>query len=125
MFSCRYDHQTRATTMDPVGTADIKHFLVVYDVEGGSAEIREFGTDYDAARQAYAQIEREAWHRTDPQVMERVSITIGPLSFDHADYDADNDVLYVHVGEPRKLRVRRRQRATPSATRPERAASSV
>jgi len=33
--------------------------------------------------------------------MERVNIKIGPLSFDHADYDAENDVLYLHVGEPR------------------------
>jgi uncharacterized protein YuzE len=32
--------------------------------------------------------------------MERVKITIGPLSFDHADYDAENDVLYLHIGEP-------------------------
>ena len=32
--------------------------------------------------------------------MEHVNITIGPLSFDHADYDADNDVLYLHVGAP-------------------------
>ena len=32
--------------------------------------------------------------------MERVNITIGPLSFDHADYDAENDVLYLHVGAP-------------------------
>ena len=32
--------------------------------------------------------------------MELVNITIGPLSFDHADYDADNDVLYLHVGAP-------------------------
>lgn len=32
--------------------------------------------------------------------MERVNVTIGPLSFDHADYDADGDVLYLHVGEP-------------------------
>jgi uncharacterized protein YuzE len=32
--------------------------------------------------------------------MERVNITIGPLSFDHADYDADGDVLYLHVGAP-------------------------
>ena len=32
--------------------------------------------------------------------MERVNITIGPLSFDHADYDTENDVLYLHVGEP-------------------------
>lgn len=33
--------------------------------------------------------------------MERVNIQIGPLSFDHADYDAENDVLYLHVGAPR------------------------
>lgn len=32
--------------------------------------------------------------------MERVNIKIGPLSFDHADYDAESDVLYLHVGEP-------------------------
>ncbi len=32
--------------------------------------------------------------------MERVRITIGPVSFDHADYDAQSDVLYLHVGEP-------------------------
>ncbi len=29
-----------------------------------------------------------------------MNIGIGSLSFDHADYDADNDVLYLHVGEP-------------------------
>jgi uncharacterized protein YuzE len=32
--------------------------------------------------------------------MECVNITIGPLSFDHADYDAENDVLYLHIGAP-------------------------
>lgn len=32
--------------------------------------------------------------------MERVNISIGPLRFDHADYDAGSDVLYLHVGEP-------------------------
>lgn len=34
--------------------------------------------------------------------MEQVKIKIGPLSFDHADYDAESDVLYLHVGEPRE-----------------------
>lgn len=34
--------------------------------------------------------------------MEQVKIKIGPITFDHADYDADSDVLYLHVGEPRK-----------------------
>ncbi len=32
--------------------------------------------------------------------MERVKFTIEPLNFDHASYDADNVVLYLHVGEP-------------------------
>ena len=32
--------------------------------------------------------------------MEAVNIRIGPLVFDHADYDAEGDVLYLHVGEP-------------------------
>ncbi len=32
--------------------------------------------------------------------MEAVNVHIGPLVFDHADYDPDGDVLYLHVGEP-------------------------
>lgn len=56
--------------------------------------------------------------------MRRVNITIGPLSFDHADYDAENDVLYLHVGVPSQRRGRRRQRAMWFDTRPGLAASS-
>ena len=29
-----------------------------------------------------------------------MTITVGDFSFDHIDYDADADVLYLHVGEP-------------------------
>ena len=32
--------------------------------------------------------------------MEAVNITIGQLVFDRADYDADGDVLYLHLGPP-------------------------
>lgn len=32
--------------------------------------------------------------------MEAVNIRIGPLVFDHADYDGAGDVLYLHVGLP-------------------------
>ena len=32
--------------------------------------------------------------------MEAVNVHIGSLVFDHADYDAEGDVLYLHVGEP-------------------------
>lgn len=32
--------------------------------------------------------------------MDTVSITIGHVTFDQADYDAGSDILYLHVGEP-------------------------
>ncbi len=32
--------------------------------------------------------------------MERVNVKIGSLTFDHADYDDENDILYLHIGEP-------------------------
>lgn len=34
--------------------------------------------------------------------MEAMNIRIGPLLFDHADYDGDGDVLYLHVGVPQR-----------------------
>ncbi len=34
--------------------------------------------------------------------MRRVKITIGSATFDQADYDAENDVLYLHVGKPQE-----------------------
>jgi len=39
--------------------------------------------------------------------MEAVNIRVGRLEFDHADYDADGDVLYLQAKKPRN--------ATPSA----------
>jgi hypothetical protein len=35
----------------------IKHFLVVYDIARGRADVRRFGTDYEAAQRAYADVE--------------------------------------------------------------------
>jgi uncharacterized protein YuzE len=32
--------------------------------------------------------------------MEHVNIAIGALSFENTDYDAENDVLYLHVSDP-------------------------
>jgi hypothetical protein len=32
--------------------------------------------------------------------MELVNLQIGPVVFDHADYDAEHDVLYLSIGEP-------------------------
>ena len=34
--------------------------------------------------------------------MEQVSIRIGSVAFDHAEYDYEHDILYLHVGEPQE-----------------------
>jgi uncharacterized protein YuzE len=34
--------------------------------------------------------------------MESVDVRIGPLVFDHADYDRDGDILYLHIGAPQE-----------------------
>lgn len=36
------------------------------------------------------------------KAMEALNVKIGPLVFDHADYDAEGDVLYLHVGAPQE-----------------------
>jgi hypothetical protein len=56
--------------------------------------------------------------------MERINITIGSLSFDHAEYDAENDVLYLTWVSRRPARARRHRRVTSSDTRLGLAASS-
>jgi hypothetical protein len=33
---------------------------------------------------------------------QQVNIRIGHITFDHADYDPGNDVLYLHAGEPQE-----------------------
>jgi hypothetical protein len=40
---------------------EIKHFLVTRDPNEQRTTVREFGTDYDAAQDAYQEAERQAW----------------------------------------------------------------
>ena len=37
---------------------EIKHFLISFDPETGDTAVRSFGTDYDAAQDAYAKAEQ-------------------------------------------------------------------
>jgi uncharacterized protein YuzE len=43
--------------------------------------------------------------------MDAMTVTIGPLTFDHASYDKQGDVLYLHIGQ--------RQAAADSEQTPE------
>jgi hypothetical protein len=38
---------------------DIEHFLVVHDIARSHTDVRRFGTDYEAAQSAYADVEWE------------------------------------------------------------------
>ncbi len=57
--------------------------------------------------------------------MEAVNVKIRPLVFDHADYDPEGDVLYLHVGAPRTLKERRPRRAMCCASSRAPSASSA
>jgi uncharacterized protein YuzE len=52
-----------------------------------------------------------AAHRVAVPGLDLMNVTIGNLTFDHASYDAEGDVLYLHVGE--------RQAAADSEQTPE------
>jgi len=54
----------------------INHFLVVYDVAKASAEVHRFGTDYDAAQRAYAELE---WATRDDANVDAVLLSADSL----------------------------------------------
>jgi hypothetical protein len=66
--------------------ADINHFLVVYDIPRGRAEVLPFAGDYEAALAAYNNAEAE--HRDDPnvEVVLLGSDSIGTLERTHSSY---------------------------------------
>jgi hypothetical protein len=49
-----------------MSSANINHFLVVYDIPRGEAHVEPFAADYEAALAAYN--EAEAQHRSDEDV---------------------------------------------------------
>ena len=42
----------------PIRPEEIEHFLVSYDLTTGETKVKPFGTDYDAALEAYAETEQ-------------------------------------------------------------------
>jgi hypothetical protein len=53
-----------------------------------------------ACRQELARDTAVSGYRERIAVVKRMNIRIGNVAFDHADYDAENDVLYLHAGDP-------------------------
>lgn len=65
---------------------DIKHFLVIYDVQAGRSEVRQFGTDYDAAQEAYEQVEQEMGNRSDVDVVLLSADSLATIKRTHSSY---------------------------------------
>lgn len=66
--------------------ADIKHFLVIYDIAAGRASVQRFGTDYDEALRAYDEAEQDARGRTDVDVVLLSADSLDTIKRTHSSY---------------------------------------
>ncbi len=66
--------------------ADIKHFLIVYDIPSAHADVRPYGTDYDAALDAYEQAEEEARGHSEVEVVLLSADSLETIKRTHSSY---------------------------------------
>lgn len=66
--------------------ADIQHFLIVYDIPSGKAQVRDFGTDYEAALGAYAETEDEMFERDDLDIVLVGADSLETVKRTHSSY---------------------------------------
>lgn len=66
--------------------ADIRHFLVVFDISRGKARVRDFGTDYGGAIEAYAEIEGEMDGREDLDIVLLGADSLETVRRTHSSY---------------------------------------
>ncbi len=65
---------------------DIKHFLIVYDIPSAHTDVRPYGTDYDAALEAYEQAEQDNRNRSDVEVVLLSSDSLETIKRTHSSY---------------------------------------
>jgi hypothetical protein len=66
--------------------ADIRHFLIVYDIPTATAQVRNFGTDYDGAIAAYSEIEAEMRDRDDLDIVLVGADSLETVKRTHSSY---------------------------------------
>lgn len=71
--------------------ADIRHFLVSFDISTGQAEVREFGADYSAAIEAYADTEGEMDGRADLDIVLLSADSLETAKRTHSSYFETGD----------------------------------
>ena len=65
---------------------EIKHFLVIYDPATGEAEVKPFGTDYDAAQAAYAEAEQANGMETELDIVLLSADSLETIEQTHSSY---------------------------------------
>jgi hypothetical protein len=69
-----------------MSAADIKHFLVIYDVEASQVQVKGFGTDYDKALLAYDKCEQDAHGRPNIEVVLLSAESLETIKRTHSSY---------------------------------------
>lgn len=64
----------------------IKHFLVTYDIAAGKASVKPFGTDYEAAIEAYSRAEDAARDRNDLDIVLLSADSLATIKRTHSSY---------------------------------------
>lgn len=64
----------------------VNHYLVIYDIPNGVADVHPFGTDYHAAVEAYGATEREQRENENVEVVLLGSDSIETLERTHSSY---------------------------------------
>lgn len=65
---------------------EIKHFLVIYDPATGKVEVQPFGTDYDAAQDAYAKAEQASGMETKLDIVLLSADSLETIKQTHSSY---------------------------------------
>jgi hypothetical protein len=66
--------------------ADIKHFLIVYDIPSSYADVRPYDTDYDGALEAYEQAEQDARDFPNLEVVLLSADSLETIKRTHSSY---------------------------------------
>lgn len=66
--------------------ADIRHFLIVFDIPTGKPKVRDFGGDYGGAMEAYAEIEEEMHGRDDLDIVLLGADSLETVQRTHSSY---------------------------------------
>jgi hypothetical protein len=72
-------------------TDEIKYFLVTYFTQEGRYDVREFGTDHDAAMTAYVEIEEQYRGRDDLDIVLLGADSLETIKRTHSSYFGDNE----------------------------------